>query len=167
MALFSALWPPEPAIAHLDRTFRQVGLPTGVRRTPAARWHVTLGFYGNEASQAERAGFLDGQLAGLTPPTLRLAGAGTFPGVLWVGVEAVTPADRQALRLLGTAAGGGRRFQPHVTVARWRLDQPGDVMVAQLAGYRGPAWTPDTADLVRSASGVEYTTVHRVPLTTW
>jgi RNA 2',3'-cyclic 3'-phosphodiesterase len=175
--LFSALWPSEAALAHLDRAVRQVGLPTGVRRTGQGHWHVTLGFYGNDASQAERATFLDGQLAGLAAPTLRLAGAGTFPGVLWVGVEPVTAGDREALRRLAVAAGAGRRFQPHVTVARWRLDQPGDLMVAQLAAYRGPSWRAESADLVHSAQGVTsvgtgprdaaYTVVHRVPLTTW
>ncbi len=175
MSLFSALWPSEQAVAHLDRTFRQVGLPAGVRPTPARRWHVTLGFYGNDATVPERADFLDSQLAGLAAPSLRLAGAGTFPGVLWVGVEPVTPADREGLRMLAAAVGAGRKFQAHLTVARWRLDQPGHVMVSQLASYRGPAWTAGTVSLVSSATGDrgrtttggDYTTVHSVPLITW
>lgn len=171
MSLFSALWPPPAVVEHLDRAFRQVSLPVGVRPTPAASWHLTLAFYGHHASPAERAGFLDGQLAGRSAPALRLAGAGTFAGVLWVGVEPVTPADRQALRLLGTGAGGGRRFQPHVTVARWRLEQPGELMVGQLRGYRGPVWTAAEVHLVRSETTADrapaYTTVHRVPLVTW
>lgn len=170
MRLFSTLWPSDAALAHLERAVRQVGLPAGVRRTGTDHWHLTLGFYGNDASQAERAAFLDGQLAGLAAPTLRLAGAGTFPGVLWVGVEPITPSDREALRRLASAAGAGRRFQPHITVARWRLDQPGDLMVAQLAAYRGPSWTAESADLVHSVTGPRdstYTVVHRVPLTTW
>jgi len=170
VSLFSALWPSDPAVAHLDRAFRQVGLPSGVRPTPATRWHLTLGFYGNDAVVPERARFLDDQLSGMTAPALRLAGAGTFPGVLWVGVEPATPADRQALRMLATAAGAGRRFQPHITVARWRLDQPGALMVDQLAAYRGPAWTAASVSLISSDSGAssrDYTTVHSVPLITW
>lgn len=167
MRLFSALWPPQAAIDHLATAFRQVGLPAGVRPTPADRWHLTLGFYGNDANAAERAGFLDEQLTGLAAPTVRLAGAGTFPGVLWVGVEPVTPADRATVRALATAAGAGRKFHPHVTVARWRLDQPGAAMTAQLAAYRGPTWTADAVCLVRSDPRSGYTMVHSVPLTTW
>lgn len=167
MRLFSALWPPPGVVEHLERTFRRVGLTAGVRATRPDRWHMTLCFYGNDAILPERAGYLDAQLAGLAAPTLRLEGAGTFAGVLWVGVAPVTGADREALRALATAAGAGRRFQPHVTLARWRLDQPGELMSAQLAGYRGPPWTAHEVGLVQSEQGGNYTTVHSVPLTAW
>ena len=166
MRLFSAVWPSEQALTHLERAVRLVEVPAGVRRVPAQRWHLTLGFYGNDANAAERADFLDGQLAGVAAPTMRLAGSGTFPGVLWVGVQPITAADRQALRVLAGAAGAARTFRAHVTVARWRLDQPGPWLAAQLAGYRGPTWTARRVDLVRSDGG-EYTTVHSVPLIAW
>ncbi|HEY0637921.1 MAG TPA: 2'-5' RNA ligase family protein, partial [Pseudonocardiaceae bacterium] len=165
--LFSAFRPSEAAVAHLARAFRAVALPSGVRPTPAERWHLTLGFYGNEASVPERADHLDTQLAGLAPPTLRLAGAGTFPGVLWVGVQPATAGDREALRRIAVAAGAGRRYQAHVTVARWRLDRPTALMVGQLASYAGPTWTADRVDLVHSEPGGAHTTVHSVPLSAW
>jgi len=167
MRLFSALWPSERAVAHLDAAFREVGLPAGVKRTPAYKWHLTLCFYGNDAVVEERAAFLDERLAGLPAPTLRLSGAGTFAGVLWVGVRPAAAADREALRALAAATGAGRKFRPHVTVARWRLDQPGRSMAGQLAGYRGPTWRPPGVTLVQSVPGADYATVHRVPLIAW
>lgn len=167
MRLFSAIWPSEPAVHHLEAALRRVELPPGVRRTPPGKWHLTLGFYGNDAILPERATHLDEHLDGMPAPQLRLAGAGTFAGVLWVGVHPVRPTDREALRMLAAAAGAGRKFRPHVTVARWRLDQPGAPMAEQLTGYRGPAWTPSEVTLVSSAAGADYTTVHSVPLHAW
>jgi RNA 2',3'-cyclic 3'-phosphodiesterase len=176
--LFSALWLPEQVRAHLERAVRLVELPAGVRRVPAREWHLTLAFYGNDASLPERAGYLDERLADLATPTLRLVGSGTFDGVLWVGVQPVTAADREALRTLASAAGANRKFRPHVTVARWRLNRPGAWMAEQLAGYRGPTWTASQVDLVRSDPGApgatatggasgRYTCVHTVPLAAW
>jgi len=167
--LFSAIWPPERAVAHLNKTFTSVALPPSLRPTPPRRWHVTLCFYGNGGDPAERAAFLDQQLANLPAPRLRLAGAGTFPGVLWVGVRPVNAADREVLRRLAAASGAGRRFRAHVTIARWRLDLPSPVpgMEEQLAGYRGPIWSPPEVSLVRSEQGPGgpvYTTLHTVAL---
>lgn len=169
MRLFSALWPPEQAIADLERAFGTVELPNGVRRVPTAKWHLTLAFYGNDASQEERTEFLDQRLAGLRAPTLRLAGAGTFAGVLWVGAEPVTDEDREALHAVAAAAGADQRFRPHITVARWRSNRPRRGLTRSLAGYRGPAWTASEVSLVHSArgTGAGYVGVHRVPLITW
>ena len=169
MRLFSAIWPPERAVAHLNKAFTSVALPPTLRPTPSHRWHLTLCFYGNGGDPAERAAYLDEHLANLPAPRLRLAGAGTFPGVLWVGVRPVTASDRDVLRRLAVASGAGRRFQAHVTIARWRLDLPSPVpgMEEQLAGYRGPVWVPDEVTLVRSDQGhggPTYTTVHTVAL---
>jgi 2'-5' RNA ligase len=168
--LFSALWPSEQAVAHLEQALeqalREVELPAGVRRVPPSTWHLTLGFYGNDASMPERAGHLDDRLAGLAAPTLRLAGSGTFAGVLWVGVQPVAAADRAALRALASAAGAGRKFRPHVTVARWRMGQPGGWMAERFAAYRGPDWTARQVNLMRSVPGVDYECVHSVPLIT-
>jgi RNA 2',3'-cyclic 3'-phosphodiesterase len=165
--LFSAVWPSEPALAHLERAVGRLELPAGVRRVPTEKWHLTLAFYGNDASLPERAGYLDERLAGHTAPALRLAGAGTFAGVLWVGVQPVTAADREALRALALAVGAGRKFRPHVTVARWRLDRPGSWLAERLVSYRGPAWTASHVSLVRSELDARYTAVHNVPLIAW
>jgi 2'-5' RNA ligase len=165
--LFSAVWPSETALAHLATAVGRVELPAGARPVPPEKWHLTLAFYGNDASPQERAEHLDEQVAGLAAPELRLAGAGTFGGVLWVGVEGATPRDGAALDALAAAAGAGETFRPHVTVARWRQHRPRRRLAEQLAGYRGPAWTVSQVSLVRSGLGAGYTTVHRVALASW
>jgi 2'-5' RNA ligase len=167
--LFCAIWPPERVVAHLNKTFNSVALPPTLRPTPPRRWHITLCFYGNGGDPDERAAFLEQQLANLPAPRLRLAGSGTFPGVLWVGVRPVSAADREVMRRLATASGAGHRFQAHVSIARWRLDLPSPVpaMHEQLAAYRGPVWIPPEVSLVRSEQshgGPTYTTVHTVTL---
>jgi RNA 2',3'-cyclic 3'-phosphodiesterase len=101
-------------------------------------------------------------------PALELAvrGGGTFPGaararVLWAGIHA----DQAALRkLAGSVAAGarragapppdeGRRYRPHITLARLR--EPADLrpLAAGLAGLAGPPWTATGIHLVRSHQG--------------
>jgi|GEM_PF-2514095 len=175
MRLFSALWLPEAAGAHAADALRRIDLPAGVRPVPAEKWHLTLAFYGDDASLPERVAQLDDRLAGLPAPALRLAGAGAFAGVLWIGVRPVAGADRDALEVLAAAAGARRPYRPHVTIARWRPGtqgrpgtrwRPGE-LAERFAGYRGPRWVPASVSLVRSEPGAGYTTVHGVPLITW
>lgn len=166
MRLFSAVWLPAPAGAHAERAVRGLELPAGVRPVPADKWHLTLAFYGNDASLPQRAAHLD-RLAGLPAPALRLAGAGMFTGVLWIGVQPVAEADREALAALAGAAGAGTPYRPHLTVARWRRGTPDRRLAQRLAGYQGPVWVPTSVDLVRSDPGARYTTVHSVPLICW
>ena len=96
--------------------------------------------------------------------------------MLWSGLSG----DRGALaRLAESVAAGasragapppdkGRRFQPHLTLARCRM--PADVteLVAALAGYQGPPWTADRIHLVRSRLGAteypRYATLGSWPL---
>ena len=81
--------------------------------------------------------------------------------MLWSGFSG----DRGALAHLAesVAAGAsragapppdkGRRFRPHLTLARCRM--PADVteLVAALDGYQGPSWPADRIHLVRSRLG--------------
>jgi RNA 2',3'-cyclic 3'-phosphodiesterase len=169
MRLFVAIAPPAAVLDELDalaaplRTARQ-----DLRWTSREAWHVTLAFLGQVNSSA---------VARLLPRLERAAHrhhgfglvfsqAGAFPAparanVLWTGLSG----DRAALaRLAQSVAAGasragapppdlGRRFQPHLTLARCRL--PADVteLVAALAGYRGQPWTADRIHLVRSRLG--------------
>lgn len=169
MRLFSAVWPSAEAVAHLDAALRQVELPDGVRRVPSTKWHLTLAFHGDDADLTKRTRRLDKRVAGLRGATMRLAGAGSFPGVLWVGVEPATDEDAAALQALATAAGAERerRYRPHVTVARWRLRRADRALAERLADYRGPQWTATEVTLVHSRQGADYLGVHSVPLITW
>jgi len=81
--------------------------------------------------------------------------------VLWTGISG----DRRALEALArsVAAGArragapppdeGRRFRPHLTLARCR--EPADVgaLVEALAGYAGAVWTAAEIHLIRSRPG--------------
>ena len=104
--------------------------------------------------------------------------AATRANVLWSGLSG----DRRALARLaesvtaGASRAGapppdkGRRFQPHLTLARCRM--PADVteLVAALDGYQGQPWTADRVHLVRSRLGAteypRYTSLANWPLRT-
>ena len=62
--------------------------------------------------------------------------------------------DVAALRsLAGALDPGGRRYRPHLTVARVRDDTGTAAVVSALSGYAGPAWTAGAVHLVRSRLG--------------
>ncbi len=168
MRLFSALVPPAPVLDDLAGWLpaRTAGLPPELRWTPRQRWHITLGFFGDDDDPVRRAKWLRRRAEGRPAPTLRLAGGGTFPGVLWAGVQT---RDDRLLAQLARAAGAGREgFRPHLTLARWRSGRADkDVLTAAVAGYTGDWFTPDAVLLVRSdntSGGPTYTTVDRLPL---
>jgi len=151
--LFTALALPEDVVAHLDGAVAGVRdrLPRGVRWIPPERWHLTVKFHGEDDPE-RRAAKLRRRAGGLPAPTLRLAGAGTFGGVLWVGARPADEDSRRALRAVARAAGNDpRAFKPHLTVARWSTGRPDrSALVALLADYVGPWWTPGELVLVES-----------------
>jgi len=184
MRLFVAIAPPPVVLDELDalagplRARRQ-----DLRWTSREAWHVTLAFLGqvDESAAARLVPRLE--RAARRHHVFRLAfnGAGAFPSpsranVLWSGLSG----DRGTLaRLAESVAAGasragapppdqGRRFQPHLTLARCRM--PADVteLVAALAGYQGQPWTADRIHLVRSRLGAttqpRYTTLGSWPL---
>jgi RNA 2',3'-cyclic 3'-phosphodiesterase len=184
MRLFVAIAPPLDVLDELDALagpFRAGR--SDLRWTSRDAWHVTLAFLGqvDEAAATRLRPRLE--RAAHRHPAFRLAfcGAGSFPAatranVLWSGLSG----DRRALAHLAesVAAGAsragatppdrGRRFQPHLTLARCRT--PADVteLVAALAAYQGRPWTADRIHLVRSRLGAteqpRYATLGSWPL---
>lgn len=161
--LFSALYPPRDVLDHLaDRLAGIAEAAADLRRSPPERWHITLGFYGEDDLDTRRD-WLRPRCSGLTAPRLRLAGAGTFAGVLWAGVRPDTPADAAALTELAVAAGADpQTYVPHLSLARWQNRHepkptgrtPVDVrgLTALLTDYTGPWFVPTEARLLRSES---------------
>ncbi len=167
--LFTAVRPSREAVAALRAELDRVPSVEGrrvLRWTTVQQWHITLGFYGTDDPDA-RTEWLRPRLAGLGSRTVRLSGAGSFRGVLWIGVAgaglgdlaaAVRPPDEE------------RDFHAHLTLAR------GDVRAAierwrrHLADVDGPEWTVTEVELMRSdpggarGSGPRYSTVERFPL---
>lgn len=182
MRLFTGLWPTREAVRDLSGTVDRISARRpgeldaatanlrGFRFVPSARWHLTLRFHGDDAEPEELGEQLAGRVraAGPAPPRMRLAGSGTFAGVLWLGVEPAGEDDERGLRELVRAAGGdpgGHR--PHVTVARWSSGRPRRALAGLLADYAGPWFEVDEVALVRSdrrPSGAEYTTLRQVRL---
>jgi 2'-5' RNA ligase len=169
MRLFVAIAPPPGVLDELDALVAPRRMAReDLRWTSREAWHVTLAFLG-EVEEPTVARLLPRlERAARRHHEIRLAfsGAGAFPAphranVLWSGLSG----DRGALAGLAAsvAAGAsragatppdkGRRFQPHLTLARCRL--PADVtgIVAALAGYQGQTWTADRIHLVRSRLG--------------
>ena len=159
-------------------------------------WHLTCAFYGDVAET--RRSELEERLARTAKRhpvfELRFAGAGAFPRstratVLFVGVHAVTaaasgdvtppetaePAELHALAASCAAAGRrighdveGRRYRPHLTLARAKSREPVDMrsVVEELRGYEGPSWTASEIVLMRSHLGADahYEALARWPL---
>jgi RNA 2',3'-cyclic 3'-phosphodiesterase len=184
MRLFVAIAPPSAVLDELDiqvEPFRARRLD--LRWTNREAWHVTLAFLGqvDEVATARLLPRLERAARRHHEIVLAFAGAGAFPSpgranVLWSGISG----DRGALaRLAESVAAGasragasppdrGRRFQPHLTLARCRT--PADVteLVEALGGYQGQLWTADRLHLVRSRLGAtehpRYTSLASWPL---
>ena len=168
MRLFVALAPPAGVLDDLDAACAPLRLGReDLRWTSRELWHVTLAFLGEVSEES-----LDRLVPRLERAARRhlvfglsLAGAGAFPSqaranVLWSGLSG----DQKALgelamsvsagaRRAGAPPPDGRRYRPHVTLARCRM--PADVrsIVAELSGYQGPAWTAGEIHLIRSTLG--------------
>lgn len=166
MRLFIALAPPPSALDDLDGAcapFR--ASRADLRWTSREAWHVTLAFLGevSDVSLARLEPRLERAARRHPVFGLSFAGAGAFPAarratVLWGGLAG----DRRALadlaatvsaaaRRAGAPSGdAGRKFRPHLTLARCRV--PADVrpIVDALAGYEGQAWQAEEILLIRS-----------------
>jgi RNA 2',3'-cyclic 3'-phosphodiesterase len=183
--LFVAVVPPQAVLDELEAAVAPLrpGWPA-LRWTGIPAWHLTLAFLGEVGERAAAALGPRLERAAARHPSLSLslAGGGAFPGpkrarVLWTGLRG----DLRTLDALANsvAAGArragapppdeGRRFRPHVTLARCR--EPTDVtgLVAELAGYEGAPWTATEVHLISSKPGgvgaaPRYETVARYPL---
>ena len=144
--------------------------------------HSTLKFLGDtdEALVAEIAGVMEGAVRGIGPPTVTLRGTGAFPSakrinVVWIGLEgaeslaAIAATLDRELDAFGFRP-EGRRWQPHITVARvkgpWNLDR----VRAAIEAHGNEAFGTARIDCIRlrrsvlTPEGPEYTTVAEVPL---
>jgi 2'-5' RNA ligase len=172
MRLFVAVTPTEGALGELEAAVAPLRADwPGLRWASPDRWHVTLAFLGEVAEPR-----LDGLRERLERAArrhhavrLRIGRGGAFPSagnarVLCAHVSG-EPAVLMELRGLAAsvAAGArragapppdeGRRYRPHVTLARCR--QPTDVkpLVEALAGYAGQPWDAREIKLIVSKTG--------------
>jgi RNA 2',3'-cyclic 3'-phosphodiesterase len=166
MRLFVGVAPPAAVLDDLDAVCAPLRPSReDLRWTSRELWHITLAFLGEVAEE---------KLVRLMPRLeraarrhvafgLSLAGAGAFPGparanVLWTGLSG----DRKALGELAMSVSAGarragapppdegRRYRPHVTLARCRAPVDVRPIVAELAAYQGPVWAVEEIYLIRS-----------------
>ena len=169
MRLFVGLAPSAAALDDLDAACAPLRPGRGdLRWTSRELWHITLAFLG-EVSEDRLPGLLprlERAARRHLPFSLNLASAGAFPSparanVLWSGLSG----DRKALGELAMSVGAGarragapppdegRRYRPHVTLARCRAPADVRTIVAELSGYQGPVWTAGEIYLIRSMLG--------------
>ena len=182
MRLFVAVVPPPVILDELDATVAPLRPAwPALRWTGRPAWHLTLAFLGEVSEDIAAALGPRLERAAHRHPSLSLSFAcgGAFPApararVFWTGIRG----DRRTLEALSrsVAAGArragapppdeGRRFRPHLTLARCR--EPADVsgLVEALAGYAGASWTAAEIHLIHSFPGPapRYETAGRWPL---
>lgn len=176
LRLFVAVDVPENVAAEVESAVAPLrSSAPGLRWTDSGNWHLTAAFLGSVEepllSRIEDA--VARAAAGSHPFALRLSGeAGTFPGVLWAGLEPAPLLDElaAALRVHGAALGlpgEDRPFHAHVTLARTAR---GTRMPENLVDrYEGPrsSWTVRSIALMRSrlaVGGAKYEVCRRFEL---
>jgi len=165
--MFAALVPPPVALDDLADFLapRQEAGPE-LRWSPPDQWHVTLAFMADVPDRRldELVDNLARAAGRRTPFEMVLAGGGAFPDparakVLFMGVRTdATELGRLAAgaRAAASTAGApvdGRRFRPHVTLARCPRPLEATRWVRVLEGYQGPAWPAAEVALVASHLG--------------
>jgi RNA 2',3'-cyclic 3'-phosphodiesterase len=169
MRLFVAISPPAAVLDELEAAVAPLRAAwPGLRWTSPDAWHLTLAFLGEVSEETAAALAPRLERAAHRHPALSLSfgpgGAFPVPGrarVLWAGIDgegvALTALARSvaagARRAGAAAPDEGRKFRPHVTLARCR--QPADVraLVASLAAYAGTPWAAAEIHLIRSYLG--------------
>ncbi|MHB1594140.1 MAG: RNA 2',3'-cyclic phosphodiesterase [Streptosporangiaceae bacterium] len=186
MRLFVAFTLPAGALAELEAAVARLRPDwPGLRWTGPDRWHVTVAFLGEVAeSRLDRLAPRLARAAGRhAPQQVRVGSAGAFPAasrarVLWAGIEGGPDAMTGLSALAVSVAAGarragapspdeGRRYRPHLTLARTRRPEDLGPLVAELAGFSGSPFAADRIELIESrlAGDQAYVTIDSWPLT--
>jgi 2'-5' RNA ligase len=166
--LFVAVVPPIEVVEDLNEFVepRREHPDDDIRWASDQHWHITLAFLGEvpDWKTDELGERLEAAAKRQKPFELQLTGAGAFPGVpnarvLYTGVRDESESLKHlsmTTRAAASRAGvevEGRKFTPHVTLARLR--QPIDVTkwFRVFDTYDGPVWTAESVQLIESRLG--------------
>ena len=166
MRLFVAIVPPPHALAELSAAVEPIrAAAPELRWAGRESWHLTLAFLGevDELVLPPLTSRL-GRAAGRHPDQdLAVAGAGAFPSaararILWAGIDA----DQRGLAALAASVAAaarragapppdeGRKYRPHLTLARCRQPENVSRLTQALASFAGTQWTARSIHLIRS-----------------
>ena len=176
MRLFTAL--PLPAATRTLVSLQTGGI-SGARWVPEENLHITLTFIGDVTDDrlediVEALHTVHGP-----PPVVELHGVGHFGSrkvrSIWIGVkksDRLVSLQERVQRVLANCGiqVEGRRYTPHVTLARFRSARPRDVSgwIETNAAFAAPPFEADRFVLYQSflgKSGANYVPVAEFPLT--
>ncbi|WP_052423826.1 RNA 2',3'-cyclic phosphodiesterase [Nonomuraea candida] len=166
MRLFAALVPPDEVLDEIARAIApHVGQVPGLRWPDRATWHITLGFFGEvpERVLPELETRLARAVRRHTAMNLAFEGFGAFSSVrrarvLWVGVTGdsmtrLADSVRAGARRAGAEQTDDKRFHPHLTLARAKVETDLRPLVESLSGFSGSPWRAERVRLFRSHTG--------------
>ncbi|MGY4765648.1 RNA 2',3'-cyclic phosphodiesterase [Kribbella sp. CWNU-51] len=168
MRLFVAVVPPIGVVEDLSEFVepRREHPDDDIRWAADEHWHITLAFLGEVPDwKTEELGERLEQAAKRQKPfELQLTGAGAFPGVpdarvLYAGVRDETESLKHLSMTTRAAANRagvtveGRKFTPHLTLARLRRQVDVTKWVRVFDTYDGPVWTAGSLQLIESRLG--------------
>ena len=166
MRMFVAVFPPKPVVEDLDEFLAPRREAAPFRWSVPEQFHLTLAFSGNVPERAydDLVDRLGRAARKRTPIEARIAGGGAFPNpgrarVLFASVETKVEELRRAAtgaRAAVAKAGAeadGKRFRPHLTLARMGRPVEASNWVRLLDVYSGPSWIIGEIALVASYLG--------------
>jgi 2'-5' RNA ligase len=166
MRMFVAVVPPDEVLEDLEEFLAPRREAAPFRWSTTEQWHVTLAFSADVPDRAydDLVARLERSARKRRPMEAQVAGGGAFPNpararVLFAGVRtdgeelgrAATGA-RAALVKAGAEV-DGKRFRPHLTLARMGRPAETSNWVRLLDTYQGPTWTVAELALVASYLG--------------
>jgi 2'-5' RNA ligase len=169
MRLFTALLPPEAVLDEVAAAIEphRAGRPL-LHWLARDTWHVTLAFLGEapDALLPELSVRLARAARRYPPMSLAFSGAGAFPSaargrVFWFGMDGEHMVELRRLvasleagaRRAGVETAAGRRFRPHLSLARSRQDVDLRSLRDELRPFRGATWRADAVHLMQSRLG--------------
>ncbi|GAA1112260.1 RNA 2',3'-cyclic phosphodiesterase [Kribbella jejuensis] len=168
MRLFVAVVPPNDVVEDLTEFVepRREHPDEDIRWATDDHWHITLAFLGDvpDWKIEELEERLERAARRQKPFELQLSGAGAFPGVPDARVlYARVRDDSESLKHLSmtTRAAAnragveveGRKFTPHLTLARLRRQMDVTKWVRIFENYQSPVWTAGSLQLIESRLG--------------
>jgi RNA 2',3'-cyclic 3'-phosphodiesterase len=168
MRLFVAVVPPIDVVEDLSEFVepRREHPDDDIRWAADEHWHITLAFLGEvpDWKTDELGERLERAAKRQKPFELQLNGASAFPGVpdarvLYAAVRDDTGSLKHLSMTTKAAANRagvtveGRRFTPHLTLARLRRPMDATRWVRIFDAYDGPSWTAGSLHLIESRLG--------------